>query len=808
VQQGQVPGCRTKEELNEIEQRVKNSGKKLDRTRFELLLVQCGIQRRRAQIVFIQTYQDELERNASMVDERGEPVSPYMDFERFKRAIMMVSKKCFPRMGGSVALDWTVLNIILMRSPLYKQWRELENIAGEKNDDLAPGADQGRNNNPQDATSSHARELADQITQQAGMHTAAMSIQSKYRIHLRRTRAALKLQSWFRSRVIRNWWRLYNIRKRKAPSHWRHAAKEIHKGREAAVLIQSLMRGHFKRKQVELAKMQKKMDDAVKRIEEEFQKKDEEEEETNEDKEESRVDRLASVLLYDDEDDGQDNIFKLIKKASRRNEDASGDLEHPGKDEEQFDEPDISLLERVERIKKAHEQREEWEHVSWILADALLETVDEDALEKKETNALKRKSRRFTNLVQAKSGKGKKATTHVNWKHIDNKLAVIEVLIQFFFFTSLALQNSILSDLDCPEFAEVFGDSNNGTSVNGTNSTAPESLSIGCLLSLGLNIDSDFIMQEIIAWMPNLNFISLDWLTYDIAFWGSFTIAILYPAFAIPALKHARHGTLGIDLKTGKQAKFPSSEFLLVLVIDLIDNFLYFGIFLNLLAAFSCDYSDLSKITLVRDPNVQCFSLSSPKHLIFVAAAILAIAVFFFLITLISPNLQFNNKMLDLKYSPSFKILDRQAYLLNSGISVFYPGGYLAVTAQVVAVIALLILNEISQPCIVLSFNKWKSAALQMTLWSSLWAFIYLVTRDDNILVLFLPIGWLIPMWVVLRKHRKEKRAAASKVKVDAGEADGSSGENSSSTSQEKAGEIEMKASTPAVVFADIVPGE
>ena len=110
-----------------------------------------------------------------------------------------------------------------------------------------------------------------------------------------------------------------------------------------------------------------------------------------------------------------------------------------------------------------------------------------------------------------------------------------------------------------------------------------------------------------------------------------------------------------------------------------------------MLNSFACDYSDLENIVLSGNPDVECFG---SHHILLVSAAIVCLVVYFPSSTLLSPVLQFQNKVLDIKFESSFFIANKQSYLLTSGVAIFYGESLpaLSLLVQLVAVVALLCL--------------------------------------------------------------------------------------------------------------------
>lgn len=79
--------------------------------------------------------------------------------------------------------------------------------------------------------------------------------------------------------------------------------------------------------------------------------------------------------------------------------------------------------------------------------------------------------------------------------------------------------------------------------------------------------------------------------------------------------------------------------------------------------SFSCNY-DVKPWTLYEDPNIEC---NTDTHYIYVFFASLGVVLYYPLSSFLFPNIQFQNKALDLKYDPTFVVILTQIKLLISG---------------------------------------------------------------------------------------------------------------------------------------------
>merc|ERR1711924_224956 len=127
------------------------------------------------------------------------------------------------------------------------------------------------------------------------------------------------------------------------------------------------------------------------------------------------------------------------------------------------------------------------------------------------------------------------------------------------------------------------------------------------------------------------------------------------------------------------------------------------------------------------------------------SAAALALLAFYPLATLISPNLQFNQKNLDLKHDPSFLVIERQAQLVIAAVAVFYGETWAAVLVpQFFACFILAVASVLRQPCIARGVNKWKTSSLFISAWAAMAGLIFnlsvtgTTSADDRLLWLTL----------------------------------------------------------------------
>lgn len=166
------------------------------------------------------------------------------------------------------------------------------------------------------------------------------------------------------------------------------------------------------------------------------------------------------------------------------------------------------------------------------------------------------------------------------------------------------------------------------------------------------------------------------------------------------------------------------------------------------------------------DSTVLCLS---DKHLKLMGISTLAILLYYPISTFMYPNFQFQDKGLDLKYDPSFLVLNIQAKLLITGfLSFFKPesgddiSGVIIRQAGVAVILFLLALITIYlRPCLIKRVNVWDVAFYLLASWANLTGIVVLVTKKSLIGFLILFAGVIIVTGLtafILKKYFKKKR--------------------------------------------------
>eukprot|EP00743_Colponemidia_sp_Colp-15_P007867 GILK01008520.1.p1 GENE.GILK01008520.1~~GILK01008520.1.p1 ORF type:complete len:849 (+),score=146.17 GILK01008520.1:246-2792(+) len=241
--------------------------------------------------------------------------------------------------------------------------------------------------------------------------------------------------------------------------------------------------------------------------------------------------------------------------------------------------------------------------------------------------------------------------------------------------------------------------------------------------------------------------------TFAFTFWSFVGLSLIYPFVAIPAIRLAKEGRLGMT-KDGDNAAFPSKMFFFTQTVFSLGVTMYIPLLSTLLSALACNYS-VDPWVLYRSDGIECWQ---GVHFAYVAAAVIGILVYYPVSTLIAPNLQFQDKGLDIKFHPSYLITLSQGKLIMAAVVAFFPTpgqavGMLGITAIVYFFIALM--SWRMTPCLVKKVNIWIVASYSASCWAVVAAIV--VTYLDNSLVAysFLGTGWTVILVTALTIHGK-----------------------------------------------------
>ena len=222
-----------------------------------------------------------------------------------------------------------------------------------------------------------------------------------------------------------------------------------------------------------------------------------------------------------------------------------------------------------------------------------------------------------------------------------------------------------------------------------------------------------------------------------------------------------RSNTFGLN-KKGNPIATCSAGGLLELGLSVANDFLFFGVMTTLMSAFACQYNPIntmesttsttSMMTTINITNVsisnisisnstwytanqtntsfytainnhthtaplfslvvskttKCFDINAPNQLFLMFFGGISLLAFYPLATLLSPNFQFQNKGLDIKYEQWFLILENQADLLLAGSEVFLSDNIstdLVLVLQMFLCLGMGCVNHYLEPCLVIRLN-------------------------------------------------------------------------------------------------------
>jgi len=217
-------------------------------------------------------------------------------------------------------------------------------------------------------------------------------------------------------------------------------------------------------------------------------------------------------------------------------------------------------------------------------------------------------------------------------------------------------------------------------------------------------------------------------------------LAIIYLIISVPAIQALRKGKLGED-EFGKKASFPHPQFFLTFCVTILGASLFPQVMRYLLYAYVCDYSELPW-TLTRDSDIECLS---DEHALYMGMGAIALLIYYPISTFMFPNFQFQNKVLDLKYDPSFVVLNIQAKLLISAFTSFFKPVSNVDTENIkiqligcaCVLFCLAFLTFILKPCLIKKANVWDISAYSLAFWVNICALVVIFTDNST-------IGWIM----------------------------------------------------------------
>eukprot|EP00948_MAST-09A_sp_MAST-9A-sp1_P002501 g2501.t1 len=159
---------------------------------------------------------------------------------------------------------------------------------------------------------------------------------------------------------------------------------------------------------------------------------------------------------------------------------------------------------------------------------------------------------------------------------------------------------------------------------------------------------------------------------FPIYYWFCLALALVYPFASYYGILCIQKDTLGLVVIDGKKrpADFWTPMGLYIFFMETIDAYFMMGMTLTFISSFACDYTDPSNIYMYVDPRVKCFS--DPMHFIYMGGSALSLLLFYPMASLLSPQFQFYNHALDVKFNPTYLIMESQTNLILSTLAVVY----------------------------------------------------------------------------------------------------------------------------------------
>lgn len=231
------------------------------------------------------------------------------------------------------------------------------------------------------------------------------------------------------------------------------------------------------------------------------------------------------------------------------------------------------------------------------------------------------------------------------------------------------------------------------------------------------------------------------------AFWSAFVLSFLFFFLVRIGLKLLGKGMLGLN-PDKSIAKFPSWQFFLSKSLSLLGDVFYLIIVRILLSAFACEEKN-SAWTVINAPDLTCFSIAHSTYLI---TATFALLFYYPTATLLYPNLQYQDKALDLKFDTTFLVLESQSKLLIAGFAAFFNSDFLWLQLAVVILVAgfLSAWCWLQKPCIIVSVNTWKTGGYIGIIWICIWALVNKYAKNMKLIAFIMMVAGVICIIILL----------------------------------------------------------
>eukprot|EP01017_Pseudomicrothorax_dubius_P038928 TRINITY_DN5913_c0_g1_i3.p1 TRINITY_DN5913_c0_g1~~TRINITY_DN5913_c0_g1_i3.p1 ORF type:complete len:268 (-),score=50.02 TRINITY_DN5913_c0_g1_i3:35-838(-) len=179
--------------------------------------------------------------------------------------------------------------------------------------------------------------------------------------------------------------------------------------------------------------------------------------------------------------------------------------------------------------------------------------------------------------------------------------------------------------------------------------------------------------------------------------------------------------------------------------------------------AFTCDY-DNKPWKLISDDSITCLSFTHMTYMLF---AIIALLLYYPLTTFVLPGFQFQDKVLDMKYNPTFIITQTQMRVFMIGATTFFGtknGGVDRTTITVILglnsfiLFVLTMLASFLKPCcLITSFKKWDIFGYIFCLSANLGALLIFTLGKPLYGWIIFVMGVIISLIIIIYLVRKDK---------------------------------------------------
>ena len=246
-------------------------------------------------------------------------------------------------------------------------------------------------------------------------------------------------------------------------------------------------------------------------------------------------------------------------------------------------------------------------------------------------------------------------------------------------------------------------------------------------------------------------------------YWTCFSCSIIFVLLLIPALKLIKQGRLGLN-QDFTVAKFPAPNFLLSKLIGLFGKTMYMTVMCSFLSSFSCIYSNNSW-HLMRYSSIECFS---GEHTMYFVLSIVLMLIYYPAATLVFPSIAYQDKALDIKFDTSYLVLESQGKVLIAAFAVFFAKEKYIWLQLIVSIVVSLFLFFIClrmRPCLIRSYNLWKTGGFLVPVWVCTCALINYYTQMTLLALILLVAGLAVLVIVLVIVYWKVYGFSVRKIK-------------------------------------------